>query len=259
MTTHVRCGTLFTARTDKAERDQTLVYGTDGGSPMSARRRAHQAGAERHRARLFSAVRHARAVRQPTHLAYGNAKSEEDIDPYSPLGVRALRGSSSRKKCWRPGVTAICSPGDAGQVSLSIRDAIRAGLFDGRGSARRALHHHAPEPDRTGIRLDRRALDRDRPASDQPRRGASTRSGSRSRTAVDCVKIRAHGIQRRPDGELIGRSIRTRPLRWPRRYAAWAAVGGAWRGREATLYAARAGIDLIFHAFDIDDEGIERC
>jgi hypothetical protein len=29
------------------------------------------------------------------------------------------------------GFPAICSPGDAGQISLSIRDAIRAGLFDG--------------------------------------------------------------------------------------------------------------------------------
>ena len=27
-------------------------------------------------------------------------------------------------------------------------------------------------------------------------------------------------------------------------------------GREATLYAARAGVDLIFHAFDLDDECI---
>ena len=28
-------------------------------------------------------------------------------------------------------------------------------------------------------------------------------------------------------------------------------------GREATLYAARAGVDLIFHAYDLDDECID--
>ncbi len=29
------------------------------------------------------------------------------------------------------------------------------------------------------------------------------------------------------------------------------------RGREAVLYSARAGVDVIFHAFEMDDEGLE--
>ena len=29
------------------------------------------------------------------------------------------------------------------------------------------------------------------------------------------------------------------------------------RGREATLYSARAGVDLIFHAYDLDDECLD--
>src|SRR5260370_860830 len=29
------------------------------------------------------------------------------------------------------------------------------------------------------------------------------------------------------------------------------------RGREATFYAAKTGVDLIFHASEIDDEGLE--
>ena len=66
-----------------------------------------------------------------THLAYGNAKSEEDIDLYSPLEFRALRGMFFAQKVAAAGYTAICSPGDAGQICLSIRNAIRAGLFDG--------------------------------------------------------------------------------------------------------------------------------
>src|SRR5207237_1396426 len=66
-----------------------------------------------------------------THLAYGNAKSEEDIDLYSPLEFRTLRGMFFAQKVAAAGFTAICSPGDAGQISLSIRNAIRAGLFDG--------------------------------------------------------------------------------------------------------------------------------
>ena len=53
-----------------------------------------------------------------THLAYGNAKTEEDIDLYSPLEFRALRGMFFAQKCAAAGYTALCSPGDAGQVSL---------------------------------------------------------------------------------------------------------------------------------------------
>ena len=66
-----------------------------------------------------------------THLAYGNAKSEEDIDLYSPLEFRTLRGMFFAQKGAAAGYTALCSPGDAGQISLSIRNAIRAGLFEG--------------------------------------------------------------------------------------------------------------------------------
>ena len=44
------------------------------------------------------------------HLAYGNAKSEEDIDLYSPLEFRTLRGMFFAQKVAAAGFTAICSP-----------------------------------------------------------------------------------------------------------------------------------------------------
>ena len=66
-----------------------------------------------------------------THLAYGNAKSEEDIDLYQPMEFRALRGLFFAQKVVAAGYTSICAPGDAGQISLSVRNAINFGLFDG--------------------------------------------------------------------------------------------------------------------------------
>jgi imidazolonepropionase-like amidohydrolase len=66
-----------------------------------------------------------------THLAYGNAKTEEDIDLYQPLEFRAIRGLFFAQKVVAAGYTSICAPGDAGQISLSVRNAIRAGLFEG--------------------------------------------------------------------------------------------------------------------------------
>src|ERR1700716_927296 len=123
MKTHVRCGMLFAAADPEARSGQTLVFDARGvlefvGPPEQV-------------------LDYSRQFVMPglidvhVHLAYGNAKSEEDIDLYSPLEFRALRGLFFAQKLLAAGYTALCSPGDAGQVSLSIRNAVRAGLFDG--------------------------------------------------------------------------------------------------------------------------------
>jgi len=132
MKTFVRCGELFTGREDDPRAGEILVFdergmityaGTEAGSPR--------------RARSDRVLDYTRCFVMPglidvhTHLAYGNAKSEEDIDLYSPLEFRTLRGMFFAHKVAAAGFTALCSPGDAGQISLSIRNAIRAGLFDG--------------------------------------------------------------------------------------------------------------------------------
>ncbi len=138
-----------------------------------------------------------------THLAYGNAKSEEDIDLYSPLEFRALRGLFFAQKVAAAGFTAICSPGDAGQISLSIRNAIRAGLFDGprvMAAGRYVTTHQgltdwyptwigAPE---TSIG---KLVTNIAEAIEEIRRQV--------KDGVDCIKIALDGIQRRDNGELV--------------------------------------------------------
>src|SRR5271169_6648547 len=132
MKTFVRCGQLFTAGEDDARTGQAIVFDEEGilgyvGADEVAPRRV----------RGDRMLDYSGAFVMPglidvhTHLAYGNAKSEEDIDLYSPLEFRALRGLFFAQKVAAAGYTSICSPGDAGQISLSIRNAIRAGLFDG--------------------------------------------------------------------------------------------------------------------------------
>jgi len=65
-----------------------------------------------------------------THLAYGNAKTEEDIDLYSSLEFRAVRGVFFAHQVLASGFTTIVAPGDSGMVSRAVRDAIDAGLFE---------------------------------------------------------------------------------------------------------------------------------
>jgi imidazolonepropionase-like amidohydrolase len=132
MKTFVRCGHLFTGREDEARSGETLVFDERGtldyvGPEKNAPRRARNDRLLDYSAFFVMPG----LIDVHTHLAYGNAKSEEDIDLYSPLEFRTLRGMFFAQKVAAAGYTAICSPGDAGQISLSIRDAIRAGLFDG--------------------------------------------------------------------------------------------------------------------------------
>src|SRR5207237_3266754 len=155
------------------------------------------------------------------------------------------------------GFTAICSPGDAGQISLSIRNAIRAGLFDGprvMAAGRYVTTHQgltdwypswigAPE---TSIG---KLVTNIAEAIEEIRRQV--------KDGVDCVKIALDGIQRRDNGELVAAftqeetDIMVREIhRLGKKAVAHA------RGREATLYAARTGVDLIFHANHLDEECI---
>ncbi|MBV8888781.1 MAG: amidohydrolase family protein [Alphaproteobacteria bacterium] len=258
MKTFVRCGSLFDGRHDEAQDGAVLVVGEDGRIDYAG----PEAGGPR-RARGDRAVDHSDCFVMPglidvhTHLAYGNAKSEEDIDLYSPLEFRALRGMFFAQKVLAAGYTAICSPGDAGQISLAIRNAIRAGLFEGPRvmaagpylTTHQGLTDWYPTwigaPDTSIGKLVTTVAE----AVEEIRRQV--------KNGVDCVKLALDGIQRRPDGELIAAftqeetDIMVREIHRLGKKAIAHAVG-----REATLYAARAGIDLIFHGFGLDEECI---
>src|SRR6476646_404341 len=258
MKTFVRCGQLFTGREDEAGAREILIFDERGMldyvGPEAASPR---------RARSDQVLDYSGCFVMPglidvhTHLAYGNAKSEEDIDLYSPLEFRALRGMFFAQKVAAAGFTAICSPGDAGQISLSIRNAIRAGLFDGPRvmAAGRYLTTHQGLTDwyPTWIGAPETSIGKlvttVAEAVEEVRRQV--------KDGVDCIKIALDGIQRRDDGELIAAftqeetDIMVREIHRLGKKAIAHAVG-----REATLYAARAGVDLIFHGFDLDDECI---
>ena len=258
MNTFVRCGSLFTGTEDAARTGEVLVY--DGAGRLSYV--GPEQGAPR-RARADKLLDHSGQFVMPglidvhTHLAYGNAKSEEDIDLYSPMEFRALRGLFFAQQVAASGYTTICSPGDAGQISLSIRDAIKAGLFDGPRvmaagpyiTTRQGLTDWYP----SWIGAPSTSIGRLVTNLDE----AIEEVRVQVKNGVDCIKLALDGIQRRPDGELIAAFTQHETdaiVRETHRLGKKAIAHAV--GREATLYAARAGVDLIFHCFDLDDECI---
>ncbi|MBK8738086.1 MAG: amidohydrolase family protein [Betaproteobacteria bacterium] len=147
-----------------------------------------------------------------THLAYGNAKSEENIDIYAPMEFRALRGLFFSQQVLAAGYTSICSPGDAGRISLSVRNAINAGLFHGPRvmaagpyiTSRQGLADWYPSwigTPETGVGHLVRSLDE---SIEEVRRQVERRR-------VDCIKIAMDGRRmKRDDGEFTGRVHATR-------------------------------------------------
>jgi imidazolonepropionase-like amidohydrolase len=259
MTTYVRCGSLFTGNDDDERKKQTLAFDVAGRlTYVGATEAAPKAD------KTDSVLDYGEFFVMPglhdvhTHLAYGNAKTEEDIDLYQPMEFRSIRGLFFAQKCIAAGYTSICSPGDAGQLSLSIRNAINYGLFDGPRvtaagrylTTRQGLTDWYP----TWIGVPETSIGRLVTSRDE----AIEEIRVQVKNGVDCIKVALDGVQRRPDGELIAAfnqeeidAIVTEAHRLGRKVVVHA------RGREATFYAARAGVDLIFHAYYLDDECIE--
>ncbi len=200
MATYIRCGALFDGRGDTMQRDQTIVA-TEGVitwvGPSAA---APQAAAGDVRIDYSNCSVLPGLTDVHTHLAYGNAKSEENIDIYSPMEFRALRGLFFAQQVLTAGYTSICSPGDAGRISLSIRNAVDAGLFVGPRvmaagpyiTSRQGLADWYPTwigTPETGVGHLVRSLDE---SIEEVRR--------QIKEGVDCIKIAMDGRLKRGDG-----------------------------------------------------------
>jgi imidazolonepropionase-like amidohydrolase len=257
--TRVACGSLFTGNSDEALPGGVLVLDDQG-------RITYSGAAEGAPAlpRDVTTLDYSRYFVMPglidvhTHLAYGNAKTEEDIDLYQPLEFRALRGLFFAQKLIAAGYTSMCAPGDAGQLSLAVRNAINAGLFDGPRVAaagrylttRQGLTDWYP----TWIGVPDTSIGRLVTSKDE----AIEEVRVQVKNGVDCIKVALDGFHRRPNGELVAAFTQDETnviVEESHRQGKKVVVHA--RGREATLYAARAGVDLIFHAYYLDDACIE--
>lgn len=259
MTTYVRCGSLFTGDEDTERKAHTLAFDEAGRVTWVGPTDKAPAPAKGDAVLDYGDLFVMPGLHDVhTHLAYGNAKTEEDIDLYQPMEFRSIRGLFFAQKCVAAGYTSICAPGDAGQISLSVRNAINFGLFDGPRvtaagrylTTRQGLTDWYP----TWIGVPDTSIGRLVTSRDE----AIEEIRVQAKNGVDCIKVALDGVQRRPDGEFIAAfnqeetsAIVTEAHRLGRKVVVHA------RGREATLYAARAGVDLIFHAYYLDQECID--
>jgi imidazolonepropionase-like amidohydrolase len=251
----VRCQRLFTGLDDDLRRHWTLVVEQGRFTHVGPTAEAPQPGPQD---RVVDAGEHfvmPGLVDVHTHLVFGNARSEEDIDFWATPEFRALRGMFFAQHVLASGYTSIVVPGDAGNCSIAVRDAISAGLFDGPRIAassnvianRHSLNDWFPEhvgtPDYMTGRL---CTTRDAQIEEVRRQ---------CKAGADIVKIALDGTHFREDGTHIAAftqeevsAMVAEVHRLGKRVATHA------YGKEAVLQAARAGVDVVFHAFFADQE-----
>ncbi len=255
--TFIRCATLFTGLEDQVRQQQMLVVESGSFTYVGPAAEAPQAQASDHAIDAGDAFVMPGLIDTHTHLVFGNAKSEEDIDIFVSPEFRALRGMFFSQFVIAAGYTSIVCPGDAGMVSVAIRDAINAGLFPGPRIAasscvianRQSLNDWFPSwvgtPDYFSGRLCTNVTE----AIAEVRRQAHD--------GVDVVKIAMDGPHFRENGESIAAYTQdeTSAIVDEVHRLGKKVVTHAY-GREAVRYAARAGVDIINHAFFCDDECI---
>lgn len=257
MRTILLCGQLFSGSESVARKEQALVIEGDRithASPLAALPALTAAD---------NVIDYRRYFVMPglsdlhVHLSYGNARSEEEVDLYGSLEYRAIWSLAAAQRMLRAGYTALLDPACAGLVTPALRDALFVGLFQGPRvtaagpaiTSRQGLYDYFPSwigvpACSTGTLVTSRAE-----AIETIRR--QTKDG------VDVIKIAMDGIQGGNSGGLYAafdQDETTAMVREAHRLGRKVVVHA--RGREGALYAARAGVDIIYHASRIDDEGI---
>lgn len=258
MRRHIKCGTLFASAKSGAAVDQTVVV-EDGKIAFVGP--ATAAPAQRTEDEVLD---YSRAFVMPglidahVHLAYGNARTEEDIDFYAAVEFRALRGAHAAQQVLRAGFTSLADPATTGHVTPSIRDAIEAGMFIGpritasgrQITNRQGLSDWYPTwigvPETSVGVLCRDAAEGIAEIRKQAKQG------------VDFIKIAMDGDAMNPSTGLVSgytQDETTAMVTEAHRLGKKVVVHA--RGSEAVLYAARAGADVILHASWMTDEGLD--
>ncbi len=256
--TFIRCKTLFTGLENEARREQTLIVENGlftwvGGTADAPACAPGDALVDSGDDFVMPGL-----IDVHTHLVFGNAKSEEDIDLHVSPEFRALRGLFFTQHVMAAGYTSVVVPGDAGQCSIAVRNAINAGMFPGPRIAassnvianRQSLNDWFPSWVGTPEYFSGRLCATREEQIAEIRRQA--------KDGVDVIKIAMDGTHRRDNGEIIAAFTEeeTKVMvdeihRLGKKVAVHA------YGAEAVLYAAKAGVDVIFHAFFLDDACIE--
>lgn len=257
-TLHLHCQTLFDGTDLNTRQQQTLIVDNGMLSYVGPRASAPAAKPGEQVLEAGDSFVMPGLVDVHTHLAFGNAQSEEDIDIWTSDEFRALRGMFFAQHVLAAGVTSMVCPGDSGQLSIAVRNAVTAGLFDGPriAASSRVITNRQSLNDWFPSRVGAPEYFTAKLVTSRSEALAEVRK--QAKDGVDLIKIAMDGTHRRPNGEIIAAFTADETKEMvDEAHRLGCKVATHAYGREAVMYAAKAGVDLVFHAFYMDDACIE--
>jgi imidazolonepropionase-like amidohydrolase len=192
-----------------------------------------------------------------THIAFGEVQSNDELfGPHKDEAYTSILAAWNATKILRAGVTSIFDVDTLWYTSLALRQAIEAGIVDGPrmvcggqalmtsvgGTAGRFI----PDAGRAGYAHVVRSNDE-----------IVQVVRAQVKAGVDWVKVHATGLVPGQRGELQVWSAEELKLVCDTAHSLNIPVAAHCRNASSTRDAARAGVDIIFHASFLDDEALE--
>ena len=195
------------------------------------------------------------------HISFGEAQSEEELALYTPVEYRSIKAMWNARKVLRAGVTSSFDAASTFNIAVSVRDAVRAGMFEGPRMTvcGRQLTTHQGLEDAFPSWMEFPIGQAGVLVRNQDEILEAVRL--QIKDGVDFIKVSGSSDSAVFNEPIEGSAFRPEEFdliadethRLHRKCTVHA------RSRESVLYSAKAGFDSIMHASYIDDEGIEAC
>jgi imidazolonepropionase-like amidohydrolase len=196
-----------------------------------------------------------------THIAFGEARTEEELALYTPVEYRTLKAAMNAYRVLQAGVTSAFDAATTYNIAPCLRDAIDVGMCQGPRfavSGRQLTTHQGLEdsfPNEMQFPPGQAAV----LVKNKDEMMEAIRYQVKDR--VDCIKVSGSNDNMITPDSLDGSALTDEELSViateARRLGVMSSIHA--RSRDSVIGAAKAGFDLIFHASCIDDEGIELC
>jgi len=196
-----------------------------------------------------------------THISFGESRSEEENALYTPVEFRTAKAIYYAKKILQAGVTSAFDAASTYNIAQAVRDAIDTGMFDGPRfsvSGKQLTNHQGLEdsfPSEMPFPVGQSAV------LIKTREDLIENIRLQVKDEVDAIKVSGSNDNLITPDALGSSAFTLEEFRIiaeeTHRLGKLCSVHA--RSRDASLYAAQAGFDNIFHASYIDDEGIDAC
>jgi len=255
--TFIQCGQLFTGAGHAAHPDHVLVFDQKGICYCGPAETAPAGAPGDEMVDYRECFVMPGMVDTHTHLSYGCASTEEEVDLYATLEFRTIRALHAAQSMLRAGFTSLIDPACSGMVSPAVRDAIECGLYPGPRvtSAGPALTSHQGLYDYYPSWIGAPAVSSGLLV--KSREDAILTIRRQAKDGVDMIKIAMDGIMGDRERGLYAAFDQDEITAMTREaHRLGRKVGVHARGTEGALYSARAGVDVIYHGSRICEEGI---